>query len=73
MNHETYLKLAAEFVRPCHSTHCRHYDLADGMICEVEYARLKAGWERGQWPALDPMKLPLDERTPRQARDGTDI
>jgi len=29
-------------VRPCHSIHCRHYDLADGMVCEVEYARMQA-------------------------------
>lgn len=26
-------------VRPCHSIHCRHYGLADGMKCEVEHAR----------------------------------
>ena len=29
-------------VRPCHSIHCRHYDLADGMKCEVEHARDQA-------------------------------
>lgn len=29
-------------VRPCHSIHCRHYNLADGMTCEVEYARRQA-------------------------------
>ena len=27
-------------IRPCHSIHCRHYDLADGMMCEVEAARI---------------------------------
>lgn len=26
-------------IRPCHSIHCRHHDLADGMICEVQAAR----------------------------------
>ena len=29
-------------VRPCKSIHCRHYDLADGMMCEVEAARIAA-------------------------------
>ena len=29
-------------IRPCHSIHCRHYDLADGFACEVEAARLIA-------------------------------
>ena len=53
MDHDTYLKLASEFVRRCHSIHCRHYDLADGMICEVEFERLKAGWARGDWPAME--------------------
>jgi hypothetical protein len=33
-------------VRPCHSIHCRHYDLADGMLCEVEYARRQAAQAR---------------------------
>jgi hypothetical protein len=26
-------------VRPCYSIHCRHYDLTDGQMCEVEYQR----------------------------------
>ena len=29
-------------VRPCHSIHCRHYDLADGMMCEIEAQRIAA-------------------------------
>ena len=72
MDRDTYLKLASEFVRLCHSIHCRHYDLADGMMCEVEFERLKAMHARGEWPTCQKV-LPMDERTPRQARDGTDI
>ena len=41
MTRSEYLKIASEFVRPCHSIHCRHHDLADGMICEVEWANLQ--------------------------------
>lgn len=25
--------------RPCHSIHCRHYDLADGRKCEIQALR----------------------------------
>lgn len=52
MTHDEYLEIAVKLVRRCHSIHCRHYDLADGMLCEVEYARLKAMHERGEWPPL---------------------
>lgn len=31
--------------RPCHSIHCRHYDLADGRKCEVQVARENAQLE----------------------------
>ncbi len=55
MEREEYLRITATLVRRCHSIHCRHYDLADGMFCEVEFARLKAMHERGEWPALVPM------------------
>jgi len=34
------------YVRPCHSIHCRHYNLADGMVCEVEDTRRKAAEAR---------------------------
>jgi hypothetical protein len=37
---------ATQNVRPCHSIHCRHYDLADGMVCEVEFARRQAAETR---------------------------
>ena len=31
---------ATKIVVPCHTQHCRHYDLEHGQMCEVEARRL---------------------------------
>ena len=44
---------ALEVATPCHSLHCRHYDLANGRVCTVEAQRLLANAQRYEADCVD--------------------